>query len=226
LAVVVELARRLLHVLFGDEGPVAVSQEHRGERDVHVHVGVADAELLRCLVRHLAVLEDADDREPDVADLDRFADRLFGGEEARLDAVADDRDGRAVGHLHRGEALALGHVEVEEVEVGGVDADDLTGAATAFARNERLVDDLAAGGIDVRHHAHDRLRIALGEAGRELLRLLRSLVLRLLLLLLHERRHDHVVGAEELHLLEDLRFGPLADREHRDDGRDAEQNAQ
>ena len=120
--VIVALARRLLHVLLGDERAVAVTQQHRRERHVHVHVRVADAELLRRLIRDFAVLEHADDREPHVADLDRLADRLLGGEEPRLDAVPDDGDGRAVGHLDRCEALALGHIEVEQVEVGRVDA--------------------------------------------------------------------------------------------------------
>ena len=45
-------------------------------------------------------------------------------------------------------------------------------------------------------------------------------------LLLDDRRDDDVVRAEELHLREDLLLGAVADREHRDHRRDAEQDAE
>ncbi len=46
------------------------------------------------------------------------------------------------------------------------------------------------------------------------------------LVLLHERRDHHVVRAEQAHLLEDFTLGALSDREHRNHGGDAEQDAQ
>ena len=103
---------------------------------------------------------------------------------------------------------------------------DLARTAAALAGDESLVDDLATCGVDVRYHADDRLGVALRQARRELLRFLRALVLRLLLLLLDERRDYDVVRAEELHLLEDLGLGALADGQHGDHRGDAEQDAE
>ena len=73
----------------------------------------------------------------------------------------------------------------------------------------------------------NRLGVEVGEARREPLRLLLRVVLvDLAFLLLDDRRDDDVVRAEQLHLLEDLLLGAVADREHRDHRRDAEQDAE
>ena len=54
----------------------------------------------------------------------------------------------------------------------------------------------------------------------------RRIVVDLPFFLLDDRRDDDVVRAEQLHLLEDLLLGAVADREHRDHRRDAEQDAE
>src|SRR5438067_392297 len=95
-----------------------------------------------------------------------------------------------------------------------------------LARDQGLHHDLATRRRHVRHHLRDPEHIPAIEPGREALLLLATVIwLDLLLLLLDQRRDHDVVGAEETHLLENLLLRARADREHRDDGRDAEENA-
>src|SRR5688572_103588 len=219
--------RRELDVALRDLGAVAISGERGADRDVDVHVGVADAEPLRRLLAHLAVVQDADHGEPRLADLDPAADRILRREEPRAHAAADDGHGAAVVDLCVREPGTAEQRQVVQAEIGRVDADELPGAAVSLAGDHRVQHDLAARRLHAGDHASDCFRVLVGETRREFLDLLLVLVvLRRPLLLLDQRGDDDVVGAQQAHLLEDLLLGTLADGEHRDDGCDAEEDAQ
>ena len=178
------------------------------------------------MLRKATILEHADDGDPGLADLEGPADRILGREEARAYAMADDRDREPALHLQRGECRAGGKRQIREAEIRGVHAHQLSRAAQALPSERRIEDDFRARHLHARNHPGDRLGVRVGEAGRELRHLLLGLVIGGALVLLHERRDHHVVRAEQAHLLEDFPLGALPDREHRNDGGDAEQDAQ
>jgi hypothetical protein len=96
-----------------------------------------------------------------------------------------------------------------------------------LARDHAVDHDLAAGRRHGRQGAPDGLGVQIVEARRVFLRLLLRVVLLVLaLFLLHDGRDDDVVGAQQLHLREDLLLGTVADGEHRDHGGDAEEDAE
>ena len=77
-----ELPRRELHLLLCHLAAIAIAEEHCRQRDIHIHVCVADAQPLGCLGGDLAIFQYADDGQPLVSDLYGSSDRLFGREEA------------------------------------------------------------------------------------------------------------------------------------------------
>ncbi len=121
-----DLPGRLLDVALGELRTVPEPDEHGAHRHVHVHVGVADPQALRGLLRQATILEHADDGDPGLADLEGPADGILGREEAGAYAMADDRDGKPALHLQRGERRPGGKRQVREAEIRGVHANQLS----------------------------------------------------------------------------------------------------
>ena len=73
--------REELHLRLRHFSAIAKAQQHRGQRDVDVHVRVANAEALCSFRGDFAAFEHAGHDKMLVAHLDRVADWLLGREE-------------------------------------------------------------------------------------------------------------------------------------------------
>jgi hypothetical protein len=136
--------------------------ERGGERDVDVVAEVLNLDALELVFREVVIGEHADDREPEVVDLDRLADGREVAEELLLHARADDAVLLVLALVRLGEQAALGEFVFGEAEVRGRDADDARIVALA-AEGENLerLDALARGVVfDFRRDGLNRLHVA------------------------------------------------------------------
>ncbi len=181
LGVAIEHGSGDLDVALGNAGAVAEPEQHRGGRHVDVHVGITDAEVGHRGIADAAVGQDSNHGEPHVAHLDGAADRVLGGEEAAPDAIADDRHRQSPLGLGPAEPVAPVQLEVEELEVVGIDPDELAGTVAALAGDVGVEDYLGADQVHLGDLRPDGLCILVGEAGRVPLDLLLGPLLHLTL---------------------------------------------
>src|SRR5712691_2142855 len=222
-----DLVLGLLHVLAGadldrdgpDRARVRLARAEdlllrRRDRDEH-HVVLVLAPRVLPLAR-----EDADHRERHLLDPDDLPEGLGLAEEVEGRRLADERDFGGPVDVLRVDLTAVHDGPVARLGVVDGDALDDSGPVEVPVHDLRRAADRGRGDLDGRDLAGDRGRVVLrdrelaagaepdparGDAARE---------------------HDEEIRAEALNLLGHARLGAGADADHRDDGGDADDDAE